>query len=632
MRAELNPVRPMKMRMYFLFPVIVIGWLIPVMGFAQSGPMEAFTEKWNRVLDSIAKDFHLVRVEVVESSGLGRDFKGLQLGVALGAEGRFYVEGQWQKHFLRASRNGPDLWVHAPEKEFGVIGRNGIPLYSADPEFMVPVNLDELFRFPMTLAQLRGLPLLFHVAEEPIEGQEASHYLLRPSEVANKLFGESDLQVNWRFSGGGVEESELTLQSKGRKLVLHFSLESEPVDEGIFFIEEESKDQFTAVALYHLARGYRVISSQLMGKSRPRAFWPEGVVKQHGKGRLTLRNGTALLYLEGTPEEMGEQHGALLKERIEFLYDQLLYGVGVGSSFIRGSWFFGDIEEAQSRLLPHMNPAYLREMDAMADAAGMHREKVRMGNFFPELFHCSGFAVFGEATEDGMLYHGRILDYIRGMGLEESAIVIVMNPDEGHSWVNIGYAGFTGTVTAMNERGVAIGEMGGDGWGDWDGKPMAQLMREVMETASSVEEGIAIFERGPRTCEYYYVISQANPNHAVGLVATPDKLEKVLPGELHPLLQKPLTDTVMLSRGDRYLCLTDRVKEEYGQIDMEKAWWLMSRPVAMRSNIQSALFRPETLDFWVANATPDKVASEREATPFNLKQLLEEFADKGEEQ
>jgi len=45
-----------------------------------------------------------------------------------------------------------------------------------------------------------------------------------------------------------------------------------------------------------------------------------------------------------------------------------------------------------------MDEKYLREMDAMAAAAGLPREEVRMANLFPELFHCSGFAIYGDAT------------------------------------------------------------------------------------------------------------------------------------------------------------------------------------------------------------------------------------------
>ena len=43
-------------------------------------------------------------------------------------------------------------------------------------------------------------------------------------------------------------------------------------------------------------------------------------------------------------------------------------------------------------------------MDALAYAAGVAREEVRLANFFPELFHCSGFALSGAATKNGLLY------------------------------------------------------------------------------------------------------------------------------------------------------------------------------------------------------------------------------------
>jgi hypothetical protein len=44
-----------------------------------------------------------------------------------------------------------------------------------------------------------------------------------------------------------------------------------------------------------------------------------------------------------------------------------------------------------------------------------------------------------------------VLDYLRGIGLEQNAVVMVYQPDYGNAWVNLGYAGFIGSVTAMNE-------------------------------------------------------------------------------------------------------------------------------------------------------------------------------------
>jgi hypothetical protein len=304
------------------------------------------------------------------------------------------------------------------------------------------------------------------------------------------------------------------------------------------------------------------------------------------------------------------------------LVSKILYGIGVGSSFEKGRWFFGEIEEAQARTAPFVKERYLREMDALATAAALDLEEVRLANFFPELFHCSGFAVFGQATVGGRIYHGRILDYLRGVGLERNAVVIVHKPDVGYPWVNVSYGGFVGSVTAMNARHISIGEMGGRGEGQWDGTPMAQLVREVMEEADSLDEAVAIMQRTPRTCEYYYVIADGKSLNAVGIAATPTRFEVVRAGEAHPQLPHAIDDAVVLSAGDRYEKLVQRVQSGFGRIDAEAARRLMDRPVAMNSNIHSVLFAPDTLDFWVANADSRNVASHCRYTLYNLAELL----------
>jgi hypothetical protein len=319
---------------------------------------------------------------------------------------------------------------------------------------------------------------------------------------------------------------------------------------------------------------------------------------------------------------MGRQHGVLMKREVRNLVDRILYGVGVGSSFEKGRWFLGEIEQAQRRLMPFIDARYVREMDAMAAAVGLEKEEICLANFFPELFHCSGFALMGEATVGGRMYHGRILDYLKGVGLEPNAVVIVSQPDEGHAWVNVSYAGFVGSVTAMNAKHISIGEMGGRGEGNWDGKPMAQLLREVMEKAETLEEAVEIMRRGPRTCEYYYVIADGNAKRAVGIAATPTTFEVIEPGQSHPRLPHPVKDTVLMSAGDRYEKLAERVKEGYGKFEAESARRLMERPVAMKSNIHSVLFAPDTLEFWVANADAHNVASHTRYTHYDLKELL----------
>jgi hypothetical protein len=186
----------------------------------------------------------------------------------------------------------------------------------------------------------------------------------------------------------------------------------------------------------------------------------------------------------------------------------------------------------------------------------------------------------------------------------------------------VSYAGFISSVTAMNEKRISVGEMGGRGEGNWDGKPMAQLVREVMEKADSLEEAVELMRTGPRTCEYFYVLADGKQRKAVGIAATPTTFEVIKPGEAHPRLPHPFKDVVLMSAGDRYEKLAERVKAGYGKFDADAARHLMDRPVAMTSNIHSVLFAPDTLDFWVANADAKNVASHCRYTHYNLAELL----------
>jgi hypothetical protein len=132
--------------------------------------------------------------------------------------------------------------------------------------------------------------------------------------------------------------------------------------------------------------------------------------------------------------------------------------------------------------------------------------------------------------------------------------------------------------------------------------------------------------KGPRTCEYYYVISDAKSKTAVGIAATPTLFEVVKPGEAHPRLPHPFKDAVLMSAGDRYEELARRVKAGYGKFTATEARELMTRPVCMTSNIHSVLFDPETLDFWVANADSKNPASHTRFTKYNLAELLKPTA------
>ncbi len=619
--------------------VLVAVLLLPRIAAGQQAQTNSPTEVFAGALARLAAIFQpptnepartfSTTVKIVKAGGLPKELAGREVDLAIQAPDHLRLSAEWDQQTYIVGRDGEDLWVHVPGKKFGLMGSPNVAPFSTSPAAKDTTPLGPL-KLPLPAEQLMLLPLLTELEALPDEtvGGAACRVLKatpRPEAIqAIKLprgkfqfwIRESDF-LPLRLAYQETNGSELRIELAQPQF-------SEPAPAAKWKLQPAQGDKIESVARSHLTRFLSVAMGSL-GEKVPAlgpATGERRVVAREGNGRLELRDGTRVLVLQGTPEEMGRQHGVLLKKEVHRLVDRILFGVGVGSSFAKGSWFFGEIEQAQQRLSPFLDQRYLREMDALAGAAGLPREEVRLANCFPELFHCSGFAIFGKATVDGRLYHGRILDYLRGMGLEQNAVVMVFRPDRGNAWVNIGYAGFIGSVTAMNEKRVAIGEMGGKGEGHWDGKPMAELVREVMEKASTLDEAVDIMRKGPRTCEYYYVISDAKTKRAVGIAATPDKFEVIQPGQSHPLLPHAVPDAVLMSAGDRYQELARRVQASFGKFDAQGARDLMKRPVCMTSNIHCALFAPDTLEFWVANADSQNVAAHTRFTHYNLGELL----------
>jgi len=328
----------------------------------------------------------------------------------------------------------------------------------------------------------------------------------------------------------------------------------------------------------------------------------DGVVEISG-ARLEVKDGQRTCWLTGAPRDMGLAHGKLFAPEIRKLTDSTLYVVGFIYSVGKGSWFMNDIRDAWRRLEPHCDKDYLDELKGLAEGAGIAHEEMKLANVFPELFHCSGFAISGEATVGGKMYHGRVLDYMTEIGLQGVQVDFITRRDGCNGIVNVGYAGFIGCVSGMNDTQISLGEMGGRGEGNWDGTPMAFLMRRVLEKATTLEEAQAIFKNAKRTCEYYYLIADGKTRRAVGVAAWPEKIEFIKQGEAHPQLPNALGGCVLLSAGDRYKLLSQRTKDGYGKLDEQAALELMARPVAMGSNLHNVLFVPEDLTYHVAHAS-----------------------------
>ncbi len=138
---------------------------------------------------------------------------------------------------------------------------------------------------------------------------------------------------------------------------------------------------------------------------------------------------------------------------------------GIAQTIESGRWFQQRSAGRVQRLQPHIPDDHKQEINALADAIGWDQQLVRVVNVFPELFHCSGFAVFGKCDRRWKAVPRsctRLHDHHRAAGFGDDLYRCRRRQDPV---CHVGYAGFIGSVSGMNARGVSLGEMGGRGEG-----------------------------------------------------------------------------------------------------------------------------------------------------------------------
>ena len=579
-------------------------------GAAPPEDVQRLTTSLQPFVDCLAGKQQTFALDVQIEAGPVERREHVTIQIARDADDQFDFAARHKDYQVFLQRRTDQTAMILPLHEVAFVGTGDVE----GPDTLVPAGLLPRLNSPDSKIGMY-LPLL--------TGGDAQLLALMLTSLANPNFDEAS--NTWthkekyllRFDD---ENSTLEFHSPDVRVRIALSLEQIEIDNAVA-VDGLQVTQLDRTALERqLARGIRRAGEILA--PGPMLTSPQQEDRAVPHGRLKWIDGQRLVLLEGTPDEIGTAHGQLLQAEALRCIDSVLYTFGTFQTIRSGRWFQHDLAAAYERLAPHIPEDHTTENAALGTALELEPRVTQTLNVFPELFHCSGFAVFGRATRDGTLYHGRVLDYMTTIGLQDAATTMIIAPAGKIPFVTVGYAGFTGSVSGMNAESISLGEMGGGGEGQWDGVPMATLMRRALEECSSLDEVQQLWEESPRTCEYYYVFADGKTKEAVGVAATPGEIEFIRPGQPHPRLGDGVEDAVLMSSGKRLETLRSRVTERYGQIDVEVAQWLMSRPVAMKSNLHNVLFIPAQRVLYVTHTTHRGPAAEQPYVRFDLGELL----------
>jgi hypothetical protein len=226
----------------------------------------------------------------------------------------------------------------------------------------------------------------------------------------------------------------------------------------------------------------------------------------------------------------------------------------------------------------------------------------------------------------------RILDWglYKVSRMHEFPQITVVRPEGGIPYANVGWTGFLGAVSGMNEAGITLGEMG---YGDPEGEtlrgiPMVFLLREVLSRAESLNDVRKILKEAKGNNSYVFLMTDGKRNEASMFIKDKDRFLEFKPGQDVNEKGQTLPGIRNIVYGGHYLDkMTKDLNESQGTITPEKLMTDIIPDLAMPGNFHNVVYRPEDLQLWVSNARGEsEPAFSQPYTFFDLRKELAGFS------
>lgn len=273
---------------------------------------------------------------------------------------------------------------------------------------------------------------------------------------------------------------------------------------------------------------------------------------------LRQEDGFVVVTLEGDPYQIGLQHGRLLADRIQLmrrtLYDDLIFRQGR----LFGLGFVALARSITAILERHIPEPLKLEIRGVADGSGIGYRDVLFFNCFDDLLHalirlvltlppqararvglaCSALVSLPSPGGDEPMLLGRNLDYYVSGGvlgadgivtrtMKEQLVCFAVRPDRGARFFSIGWPGFVGTVTGVNQHGVAIACLTSALPGQTpNGTPLPLLYRSILQWSGELDQVERIVRRARRTVGNNLVAVSARERNAALFEFTPREVRR----------------------------------------------------------------------------------------------------------
>ena len=320
--------------------------------------------------------------------------------------------------------------------------------------------------------------------------------------------------------------------------------------------------------------------------------------------RKYIKAGVTVVYLTGSPYEIGLAHGTLCKREILEVNRQYFEYFNQFLDDSSDKW-----EDFSKELKKRIPQEYLEEMRGISDGSQIEFDKILFLNALSTISMANKCFAFSFRETNSKIITFRQIDNDPKSHLYKNMILYIIKPQKGYSFAAILNPGWVDGETGMNEHGVTVSQNNiGIKQTEWDLMPITHLSRYMLQYARNIDEAEQILDKQEAYPARLLFVS-SKKGASIFEIANKEKARIDMKNEPLTLANHAcvIASRIIRKSSTRRINYANQFLNENSEdMNIQKAIELVrSSKITWRwvpgvHNYQSFIFSPSDLDFWIA--------------------------------